>query len=95
MNGKKITGIAVLVIGVILLAFSFYVKGRVAEVQEGVKEINKPNTRNPIAKAVGQSVQQKAEEKIQEYQTLVTWGMSVGGILVVIGAGMIFFWKKR
>ena len=95
MNRRKITGLVLLVIGIIILIISFYVKSRIAEVQEGVSEINKPFSRNPIGKSLGSSVQKMAEEKIGQYNMMVFWGIAGGVILVVIGAGMTFFVRRK
>lgn len=109
MRAQKILGIAILVAGIVLLGFSFYIKQQVAEGEEKIstaqRRVNQGNalfSLTPATKAIGERMTSSAQRKINEgvfevgrYKDLAEW-FQVGGIVfIILGAGIIFLDKKK
>lgn len=109
MNGKRISGIVILLVGVAMLAASSYIKSQVEEgreqissAQKKVKQANSLFSLNPVAKEVGGVVTGEAEKKINagqqqadEYEQIRGW-LQVGGIVcLVVSAGLFLLSRKK
>jgi len=109
MLKKRILGIIIIVIGLSLIASSFYIKSRVKSGRKQISEA-KGNVRrgkqlfslNPITKEIGKGVTSSAERKIKagsakadNYDMLALWFQLGGGVFIIIGAGLIFFSRKK
>ena len=95
MGKKKIIGLVALILGIVLIVFSMYVKMRLGETQQTLNEIKSPFSNNPVGSKVGESMQEAANMKMGEYATFATWALYGGIILVVIGGGVMFCCKKK
>jgi hypothetical protein len=91
MSRKKITGLVLLIIGVILIAYSMNARSRIAAAKSGIHELTSPFS----GSSAGQSIGDVMEGKASQYDTTVML-MLIGGIaLVVIGGCTFFLGKKR
>lgn len=109
MNSKRILGLVVLIVGVILLFVSHYIEGRVAEGQEQVKgaqkKVNQGNSLfslSPATKDAGQQLTKGAQKKIDAGKQQISHyadiadQLQVGGILlVIVGAGIILICRNK
>ena len=94
----KTGGIITLVIGVLLILLSSYIKHRVDEAEHGFEEskgLFSPFSNNPAAGSVGGMIEGKVEEKVAQYRMLAN-GFMIGGIvLVVVGFCCFICCRKR
>jgi len=109
MLAKRISGIIIVILGIALILFSFYIKSRVSsgreqisEAEESVRKGKQLFSLNPYSKEVGKHITGLAERKIKEgsakadrYDTLALWFKIGGGVFIVIGAGLIFISRKK
>lgn len=109
MGFKRILGIVILLIGAALIGASNYIQNQVDEgkvkienAQEFVDRGKSISSLNPITKEIGEGVGNIAQKKIDEGQSEVDQydamaaNLHKGGIaLIVIGAGLILFGKKK
>jgi uncharacterized protein YjeT (DUF2065 family) len=109
MNFKRILGIVVLIAGFVLLGFSYYIKGQVAEgrkkissAQQKVDFGKKVLSLNPTSEKVGKVMTDPAQKKINagteeadRYERMAG-NLQIGGIvLVVAGIVVILLGRKR
>jgi len=109
MHAKRISGIIFVILGIILLLSSFYIRSRV---ESGRKEISQAQSTldkgkklfsvTPITKEIDKgftdSVQKKINEatgKADSYAVLATW-FQIGGIVcIIVGGVLIFIGRKK
>lgn len=91
MNPKRLSGMIVFVVGIILLAFSIYAMARINSAKGTVNAISKPFSGNPIGGFVGGELKSKASQ----YDMMVRWGLSLGIIFIVVGGGLIYFCRAK
>jgi uncharacterized protein YjeT (DUF2065 family) len=111
MNAKKIIGIALIVVGAVMLFFSNYIAEQVAsgrmQIQSAQGEVDSANSlfsttkvTQPVGKMFTGSAQRRidaGQSEVDRYQSMSN-NLKIGGIiLIVIGAGILFipFGKKR
>lgn len=91
MSSKKITGIVVLIIGVVLIIFSVHSMNRIARAKGEIHTLTSPFSGSSGGRAAGEILGGKASQ----YDTTVTV-LLIGGIaLAVVGGGLILFGKKK
>lgn len=109
MNYKQVLGIFAVIAGVVLLIIAQYINVQVAEgnleLSSAQKKVNSANSlfsRNPVTKPIGQGLTSGAQSKINagqedvNYYTIVAERCQFGGVaLIVVGAGMIYFFRKK
>jgi hypothetical protein len=110
MNKKRTLGIAIAIIGVVLIGFSMYIKTQVlqgnAQIASGQKKLDttsKVFSFSSATKPFGDQVTKSGNKKIAKgkeeiaYYTKLANQLQVGGIiLIVVGAGIaVFSGKKR
>jgi predicted MFS family arabinose efflux permease len=95
MNTKRIIGIVILIIGIIAILFANHEKGRIAEAEGNVEKGTSLFSGHSAGSQVGQAFGGAMEGKISSYNTPVMILMIGGIVLVVIGAGMAFFCRKK
>lgn len=108
MKMKKKWGVIVLLLGVIFLAGSFYIKGQVEEGNQKVAKTEKqmdlgdklfsitPETKE-IGKGISGSVDKKlieGKEQIAFYTSMADWLEIAGVVFIILGMSMILFGKK-
>ena len=79
---KKIVGIVVIVIGLVIFLLGLYAKSRVSEARSTAKKTTGMFGNNPVNSAI--------ENKIGSYDSPVFWTIVGGIIIMVIGAGTVF-----
>ena len=108
MNSKKTAGIVIVIIGVVMLFISGYIRGQVEEgkgkVTKAQGQVDTGNTLfsvNPVSKQVGQaftgSAQKKIDmgkEQIAQYEKYANV-LQIGGIAVIIVGGIVFFLGRK
>lgn len=106
---KKILGIIAVILGALLIFFSFYIKGQVSEGRKEISEAKEKVSKgkklfsfNPFTKEITKGLTDSAEKKIQEgiakadeYENLAIWLQIAGIIFLVIGIGLIFLSRKK
>ncbi len=107
---KRIFGILIFIVGVVLICYAQYIKKQVAEgtlkvssAKQSVETGKGLFSMTPVTKEVGNLVTGSAEKKIAagqeqiDYYSSLANKMQIGGIvLVIVGAGMvILFWRRR
>lgn len=109
MGTKRILGIALIVIGAIMLFFSDYIAEQVAEgklkISRAQSQVNTVDTlfnKSEATKPFGKVFTGAAQSKINEGQSQVDYyeglsnNLKIGGIvLIVIGAGVLFIGRKK
>jgi len=91
MGTKKFIGIIVLLIGVVLIGFSIYAKGRIASAKGTVDTVTSPFSGNTAGKIIGG----EAKKAASQYDTKVQMILIGGIVLAVIGGGMVLFCRKK
>jgi predicted MFS family arabinose efflux permease len=95
VNTKRVIGIIILIIGIIAILVANYVRGRLAEAEGTVQKGTSLFSGSSVGNQVGQTVGGAVEGKIASYNGPVMVLMIGGIILVVIGAGMALFCRKK
>lgn len=90
MSRKRIIGLVVFIIGVILVAYAMNARSRIASAKSGIHELTSPFSGN----AAGQSIGDVMEGKASQYDTIVML-MLIGGIACVVVGGCVFFFCKK
>jgi drug/metabolite transporter (DMT)-like permease len=107
-NWKKILGMVVAVVGVIMVVFAEYIASQVAEGREQIEQgqgkvntINKIFSVNPTSEQVGKQLTKPAQNKIDQgkrdvahYASLAE-RLRVAGIVLMVGGGALFFWGRK
>ncbi len=109
MKAKKKWGILMLIVGIILLSSSFYIKTQVEAGQEKVANVESQTnlgdellSLTPATKEIGKGLTGSIKDKISEgkdqiefYTAIAKW-LEIGGVLlVVLGMSSIFLGKKN
>jgi hypothetical protein len=109
MKNRRIFGIALIIIGAIMLFFSDYIAGQVsqgrakiANAQSQVDTIDSVFSSSKYTKPFGQAITGSAQSKIDagivqaDYYEGLSGKLKIGGIiLILVGAGLLFIKKKR
>lgn len=88
MNAKRISGLVVALIGIVLILGALYAQGRIGQVKGEIStgtEIASEITKSPFAKKVGGVLQNRASEYDEPAKLFL-----YGGIIVAILGGIIF-----
>lgn len=88
---KKIVGIVVIIIGLIIFLLGLYAKSRVNEARSNVQKSSGMFGDNPVNKQINNAI----ESKIGSYDSPVFWTIIGGVIIMVIGAGTVYSCRKR
>jgi hypothetical protein len=91
MNTKKFVGLIVLLIGVVLVVFSIYAKGRISSAKGTVEKVTSPFSGSEGGKIAAREGNRMASQ----YDTKVQMILIGGIILVIVGGGIIFFGRKK
>lgn len=101
MNFRRILGFIILVVGILMMIFSFSIKKRTEEGQQEVnsaqKKVDKASglfSLTPYTKPVGKGITSSAQKQIDEgkeeityYENVAKW-LKIGGVVVLI-AGIV------
>ena len=109
MSGKRILGVALIVIGAVMLFFSDYIATQVAEgkikIARAQSQVNtaesvfsKSQYTKPVGKVIFGGVQNKIDEgkrEVSHYESLSNNLKIAGIVLIVVGAGLLLLGKKK
>ena len=109
MNFKRILGMFSIVIGIALIIFSQYLKqqlenarGQISDAKKKVSAGNSLFSLNPVAQEVGKEITGSAEKKIsaaeetvQYYENVADWSQKGGIGLIILGAVVVIFGRKK
>jgi len=109
LSPKRILGFVLVIGGILMIIFSHYIKGRVAEGREEIQSAQKKVditesifSLHPATKGIGEGVSGAAQGKIEEgeqeashYAELADWFQIGGIVLIVVGVGVIFLSRKK
>jgi hypothetical protein len=92
MHKKRLIGLVIFIIGIVLLIFGLYAKSRVAGARSEVGHItHSPFGQNRVTNTVGDVM----EGKIGQYDQPVFWCLTGGIVLAVIGGGMLICCRSQ
>lgn len=91
MSAKRITGLVVLIVGIVLIVFSVYSMNRISNAKSGIHSITQPFSGSSGGREAGNFMQGQASQ----YDTTVRVLLIGGIVLAIIGAGVVLFGKKR
>ena len=91
MKKKKIVGIALMVIGLVVFLGAMIAKNRVDQAQGNLSETSGLLGNNPINKTISGSM----EKKIEAYYTPIMWAMGGGAVLFVVGLGTLINCRRK
>lgn len=109
MNSKRVLGIVIFLVGIVMICFSMYISNQVAEgrgqISEAQGKLNQGNSlfgMSSTTKEVGKIFTSGAQSKINAYSEqadyyaqVANW-LKIGGIvLVVIGVGVVVLCRKK
>jgi hypothetical protein len=109
MKGRKLIALIIAAIGAIMLLFSNNIAAQVAlgrtQISEGQQQVDTVNSlfgTSSYTKPIGNELTRSGQKRINEgtaeadyYQNVSNMLKIAGIVLIVIGAGAFFFWKKR
>lgn len=95
MKRKVLGGLVAIIVGICLIVLSMYIKRQTGSARETIQKGKSLFSNNPIEKAVGGIVQGAAEGKIAQYEAIAKWSLYGGIVLIIVGAGLIFFYRKK
>ena len=95
MNKKRIVGIGILIVGIIVVVYANHLKGRIAEAEGNVQAGKSLFSGSSAGRGAGDVVGGAMEGKISSYKGPVMMLMIGGIVLVVVGAGMALFCKGK
>lgn len=88
MNYKRIIGIIVLIIGIVLIGYALHYMKEISEAKGEIGSYTKPFSKTPIGKAVQDTLMSKASEHDNQVRWLLIGGITfvvVGGIVIIFG----------
>jgi drug/metabolite transporter (DMT)-like permease len=91
MSPKRITGIVVLIIGVVLIIFSIHSMNRISSAKSEIHSLTSPFSGNSTGKTIGGMMSNKAGQ----YDTTVMMLLIGGIVLVVVGGSVALFCRKK
>ena len=91
MSAKRITGLIVLIVGIILIIFSIHSMNRISGAKSGIHSITQPFSGSSSGKTVGTML----EAKVSQYDIPVLVILIGGIVLTVVGASVAAFGKKK
>lgn len=91
MSAKRITGLIVLIVGIILIIFSVHSMNRISNAKGGIHTLTDPFSGSSGGREAGSFLQGEASQ----YDTTVKVLLIGGIVLTVIGAGVTLFGKKK
>jgi hypothetical protein len=95
VSTKRITGIVILIIGIIVILYANHLKGRIADAEGNIQKGTSFFSGHSAGSQVGQAVGGAMEGKVASYSTPVMLLMIGGIVIAIIGAGMALFCKKK
>lgn len=109
MKTQKIIGLVIAAIGIVMLAFSLYIKQQIAqgkeEISAGEKKIKTATSifsLTPQTRQVGEGITgsgnkkiSEGKQKISEYEILANQLQTGGIVLIIVGGGIYLFASRK
>ena len=108
MKGKKTFGLALIVVGALMVGFSQYIADQVAagkikiySAQQQVNTVNSLFNRSDATKPVGEMFTGGAQRKIDagrsevsHYESLAN-KLQIGGVILIVAGVGVLFWRRK
>jgi hypothetical protein len=108
VKGKKTFGIALIVVGALMIGFSHYIAEQVAagnikiyNAQQQVDTVNTLFNRSDATKPIGEVFTGGAQKKIDagrakvsHYESLAQ-KLQIGGVILILAGAGVLFWKRK
>lgn len=91
MRSKRITGVVVTVIGILLIIYSIHSMNRISEGKSEVRSLTSPFSGNAGGRIVGEALEGRASQ----YDSTVLFLLISGIVLTAAGAGLVILSRKR
>lgn len=91
MKSKKLGGLVVLAIGVVLFIFSMYEKSRVNSAKSSISRGTSMFSGNAVGNAAGGYMEGQASK----YDTTLMLCQVGGIVLIIIGGGMVYWFRRK
>lgn len=91
MRKPQIVGLVIGLIGLGIAVFAFNGGRQVAEAKQNINKSSGVLPKNPISGMVNSALQ----DKMSEYDKKVLMGEVAGVALIVLGAGIFFYYRKK
>lgn len=91
MKRKRIIGIVLFIIGVVLIIYSIHSMNRISAAKGEVNAFKSAFSGNSTGKALGNVMEGKASQ----YDTIVMVMLIGGIVLAVVGGGVVFMSRKK
>lgn len=95
MKKKFFSGIIIAVVGILLIFVSAYIKSQIGAARETVQKGKGLFSKNPIGKSVGGFMENAAESKIRQYESIARFCMYGGIVLIIVGGALVIFSRKK
>ena len=102
MRYKQIIGVVLIIVGVLGIVLSQYIKSRVTEEVGSAKDKTSRLTNNSLAdrggrisKKVGKSIDEKIDEKGAAYNTMIAVSLYGGIACIIVGGFTVFLGRRR
>ena len=91
MNVKRISGVVIIIFGVIIFLLSNYIAEKVAQGQQVVKTVETATSFSSETKGLGKMATGSGQKQIDKFGRIAN-GLHLGSfVLVLVGAGLIGF----
>jgi hypothetical protein len=91
MSIKRLIGLVILIIGIVLIAFSLHSMNRISKAKGGIRGMKHAFSGSSTGTKIGDA----AENKVSQYDTPVMILLISGIILAIVGSSVIIFGKKK
>jgi hypothetical protein len=91
MNIRRVTGIAAILIGVVVFSMGLYARGRVADVKKNIHKSEGLFSGNAVTKTFNEAL----SAQVSAYDRPILWALIGGVTLVVVGVGTLVSTRRR
>ena len=87
---KQIVGWLFVLVGSFCIGYAFYAMEKIVGVKHASQSVTQPIAENPMGALLEQTIQ----EKVNQYNTAVTWLFIGGTVFVFVGGSVLFFHRR-
>lgn len=91
IRSKRLAGIVVAIIGIVLIIYSVYSMNRISEGKAEVHSLTGPFSGSASGRVVGEALGNRASQ----YDSTVLFLLISGIVLTAAGAGVVFVFRKK
>lgn len=88
---KKIVGWLFVLIGIGVVGYGLYGMRELSRAQPRIHALQESLASNPMGDVFTDTIQ----ERVDQYNTAVTWLLIGGTVCIVVGAGTLFFFRRK